>query len=336
MTAVATNFDDHDARLNDLERQVRAAIVRAYEHASDRIDIGALAEAIAADDEAGIIVALNLDEGLQTDIDQQLGIELIPLLIGALVASMHGFANRYGSRIELASHIPQLRTEIRRNVIEPLARRAYETLLSSIREMRANDINPRLIAERTRALITLSPDQARSTIRLRRALDQAMNHRNAVVRNGLTMIPGAVAAEILRRNSAGLNAAQRSMLLKTLNTGMSSDIIETLDRRHRTALGDYRMRVIAQQEATRVVHAGEYLAFRQGKANRSLPKEAKRFWITTQDERVRHNHRSVPTMNAEGVDVGEPFSTPVGPVLYPPMEVNCRCRVIVKWPGKAE
>lgn len=325
--------DDFDARAAELEAEIRAALVRAYEIAAERVDIDALADAIAAQDELAIAEALRLDEGLLTVLDHQLSADLLYVLLGGMVIAMRAFASRYRSRVDTNSHAARLREEITRNVITALARRGADAALDTIRIMQASGFSPREIAAATRRNLPLGPAQAKSAAYFQRALKQALNHPEAIRTGQGVRLPPAVRKAIRRANDEHLNAAQRSVLAKALGGELTDEEVARLVDRHARALRDYRHRVIAQQEAARAIHTGEYLAFRQGRANRSLPREARRFWRTMGDERVRHNHAAVPAFNASGVDVDEPFQTPLGPILFPPLEVNCRCRVVVRTPN---
>lgn len=327
-------IDEFDIRADNLSAELREALATAFDKAVDGIDVEALTAAIESGDEAAIIEALNVDEGLQSALDSGLNGAFFYILLGGFVVAMRSFASRHGARVNTADQGAQLRTEVRRTVIEPMARRAYEAAETTIGVLVAAGLNSRAIAEIARESIRLTPDQARSVAYLRRAFHEAANIRD---RNGDVEAPIAhnAAVAIRRHNAPHLSAAQRSALAKALTVPLRDyDVRATMDR-HIRALSDFRRSVIARQEAIRIIHAGEYQAFRQSKANRTLARSARRFWITMGDERVRHDHSMVPTMNAEGVDVGEPFQTPLGPMLYPPLEANCRCRISVRVPNLA-
>ena len=198
--------------------------------------------------------------------------------------------------------------------------------------MTATGFDSKLTASATVKAISLSPDQARSIVLLHRAVRDALNHPKPVVLGNMLALTATETGLIRRRYEHGLNAAQQAMIRKALSTGYDEASLDKLIRRHTQALINYRQEVFVRQEAIRAINTGEYLAFRQGKANRSIPRAARRFWVTKGDERVRHNHAAVETMNPNGVDVGESFKTPLGPVLFPPLEINCRCRVEVRTP----
>lgn len=326
-------FDHHAAEFED---EFAIAIRRAFTEAADGIDIAALIAAIEAGDEEAVATALNIDEGLHSGLSITLNNGLFYALLGAVVISMKRFATSHGSRVNPSGEAAKLREDIRRNILEPLARRAFEAPMTVFHQLRTSGMASRVVAEAMVRSIALAPDQARSAAHFARAFHEALNSPDRTVERSTITIPPLTARRIIDRHSRHLNAAQRSSLRKTLAGEMTAKSIDQLIRRHDRALADYRQSVLARQEAVRAIHVGEYLAFKQGKANRSLPRDARRFWLTRGDERVRHDHRLVTAMNRNGVDVGEAFKTPLGPVMHPPLEVNCRCRIVVRRPSEQE
>ena len=127
-----------------------------------------------------------------------------------------------------------------------------------------------------------------------------------------------------------LSASQRASVRKAISEGLTPESAEAILEKHRRALINHRARTIAATEAQRAANAGELEAWRQGQAKGIVAKNARRFWKTAGDERVRALHNQIPPMNAKGAGLKEPFTTPFGPLLHPPAEINCRCRVILK------
>lgn len=323
-------MDDLDILIARLTAEFEETLHLSFKKISEEIDIDQLAQAIAARDEVKIADILSFDEGLHQGIDNDLNNGLLYALIGGIAFAMKGFAQRHRSRVNPNGEVDQLMVELRRNVVEPLARRAYEAATQTITRMQRLEFDAHEIARSAVAALSLAPDQAKSIVYMRKAVRETLQAASAVPEGKL---PPQAAKTILDRVQSHLNAAQRAALRKAFSGPLDETTVQKLLFRHTRALASYRQSVIARQEATRAVHLGEYLAFRQGKANRSIPRDARRFWRTREDERVRHTHHLVPAMNADGVDVGEPFQTPLGPALYPPLEINCRCRVDVRRPN---
>ncbi|MGA0546415.1 phage minor head protein [Brevundimonas sp. VNH65] len=324
--------DLFDRKADDLEAEFFAAISRAYAKAADAIDLEALTAALEADDEDAVAAALNVTGGWQDDLYEALSTGWIYALLGGVVWGMTLFAQQHRSRANPTSEARRLERELKDKAILPLALRAFEAPMKVYSRMRGNGIPSEHIAQAMKAAIALTPDQAASTAALRRVLHRAIHAPgNTHTKQGVVL--SLANRNAARSSSAGsINAAQRAILTKFMQEPMTEEAILRFAARHERALAKYRHRVIAQQEAVRALHMGEHLAFRQGQANRTIPRTARRFWQTRGDERVRHSHREVPGMNAEGRAANEAFKTPLGPVMFPPLEVNCRCRVVIRVP----
>lgn len=329
-------LDAFDQRAAIFEAEFLDALKKAYGDAMDAVDINALMEALESEDEAALAKVLNLDEGLHSGLAVAFRNGLFYALLGNIVIAMKAFATRHRSQANPQSEVDRLRADIERNILQPMARRSYEAVTTAHRELQKGDMTARDKATLIIRSIALAPDQARSAAHFARALHEAMMSKDRTVQDGKTYVTQPTAKLIIQRHMKHLNAAQRSALRTAFSSPMTPEATTNLIKRHDNALINYRQSVIARQEATRTIHVGEYLAFKQGKANRSIPRDARRYWKTRGDERVRHDHRMVMAMNPNGVDVGQAFQTPLGPVMHPPLEVNCRCRVVVRRPSDAD
>lgn len=93
----------------------------------------------------------------------------------------------------------------------------------------------------------------------------------------------------------------------------------------------YRSEMIARTEAIRTTNVGVQDAWRQaiedGKIDEST---VVRRWIVTKDERLCPICSPIPSLNKEGVGMGEAFATPAGPVMLPPVHPACRCTVFIR------
>lgn len=325
-------LDAFDQRAAIFEAEFLEALAQAYDGAMDAVDIDAVIIALEAGDEAALARALNIDEGVHSGLAVAFSGGLFYALLGNIVIAMKAFANHHKSRVNPSADIAKLREDIERNILQPMARRSYEAITTAHRELQKSDMTARDKAILIIRSIALAPDQARSAAHFARALHEAMTAKDRSVQDGKTFVTQATAKLIVQRHMKHLNAAQRSGLRSAFSKGLTESSTADLQQRHDRALINYRQSIIARQEATRSIHVGEYLAFKQGKANRTIPRDARRFWKTRGDERVRHDHRMVMAMNPNGVDVGQAFQTPLGPVMHPPLEVNCRCRIVVRRP----
>jgi hypothetical protein len=84
-------------------------------------------------------------------------------------------------------------------------------------------------------------------------------------------------------------------------------------------------RTAAMQAANEANAVGWYEAIRQGAVPAS---EVRQFWVVSPDERLCEVCAPIPSLNKDGVPLGDSFITPNGPMLHPPAHANCRC---VRW-----
>lgn len=83
---------------------------------------------------------------------------------------------------------------------------------------------------------------------------------------------------------------------------------------------------IARTETIRAANAAQQVAWKQAIDNRHLDAgTARQQWLVTPDDRLCILCEAVPDLNPGGVRIGEPFITPLGPILYPPLHPQCRC-----------
>jgi len=89
----------------------------------------------------------------------------------------------------------------------------------------------------------------------------------------------------------------------------------------------HRVRTIAETEAFSIVNLGQRLAMEQAAQQGGVVRLVRRTWIITDDERLCIWCEQIPAMNPDGVGLDEPFRTPYGNVLDPPVHPLCRCSV---------
>lgn len=147
----------------------------------------------------------------------------------------------------------------------------------------------------------------------------------------LTGILNKTVTELSPYITRTLSASQRSILSKALKKGITPDDIDRILERQADHLHKLRAKSISITETTRFINAGQQAAWEQAISRNIInPALYRRFWVTAGDERVRFSHSATQNMNAKGVGISEPFRTPLGPVMYPPLEINCRCRVALR------
>lgn len=136
-------------------------------------------------------------------------------------------------------------------------------------------------------------------------------------------------AEDIRRGRMGrvsaryLSAADQQRIRSRINNGtVTESFVEEMQAVYAKRLTNLRAQTIARQETQMASHQGLLESWDQA----GLPKEARKFWLVTPDERLCPICRAIPRLNPKGRKLDEPFATPRGPVMFPPMShVKCRC-----------
>lgn len=135
---------------------------------------------------------------------------------------------------------------------------------------------------------------------------------------------GRIASATGRR----LSAVDKARIRKAMKAGTVSDaFVKEMTDKYAASLRNFRALGIAGTETRRAAHDGQRHSWKQAIADGELPPEIRRFWIVTPDDRLRPTHAAIPGLNPVGVGMDEPFKTPIGPRLNPPIEPNCRCGV---------
>jgi hypothetical protein len=91
-----------------------------------------------------------------------------------------------------------------------------------------------------------------------------------------------------------------------------------------------RATVIARTETIRAANAGQDMAWKASTGAGMLPPGQKRQWLVTRDDRLCPSCAAIPGMNKEGRALDEPFRSPEGAVMAPPLHPNCRCAMSLK------
>lgn len=119
---------------------------------------------------------------------------------------------------------------------------------------------------------------------------------------------------------------------------LSAARIDAAVERYRQRYTAHRATRIARTEMARARSQGLQLAWQQAvRLGKVEAGSVRRFWAYVDDDRVRHSHRMIPSMNPRGVGLDETFRSPLGPIMYPgdpeaePANmINCRCRLEIR------
>lgn len=125
--------------------------------------------------------------------------------------------------------------------------------------------------------------------------------------------------------------AQAVVNFRTARTaeGRKADQIERMVAKYEQKQLKLRATNIARTETMRASNAGQDAAWNAA-ADKGLISRTtfRRRWLVTPDDRLCIICAAIPAMNLEGRKLGEPFQTPVGPLMYGPVHPQCRCVVI--------
>lgn len=136
------------------------------------------------------------------------------------------------------------------------------------------------------------------------------------VRGGAS--PAQVAKQI--RAVVGLTERQARAVENFRRKGATLQQIE----RYTARLLKQRATTIARTETIAAANAGQQAAWQAAQRAGLLPLDMKRTWITTPDDRLCPQCQAV---GGQVVGIDEPFRTPLGAVMNPPLHPNCRCAV---------
>lgn len=111
---------------------------------------------------------------------------------------------------------------------------------------------------------------------------------------------------------------------KLRENGADEDLIAKRRELYLKRMRRSRATTIARTETIRAVSVGQQELWRQAADQGFIDANvARRIWFVTPDDRLCQLCRPVPGMNPKGVALDQPFATPVGPVMFPPLHQNC-------------
>lgn len=200
------------------------------------------------------------------------------------------------------------------NLIRQVSEGTREAIRNKLRRDIVAGVNPRRTAAEIRQTVGLTARQELAIQNYRRALEE--------------LDPQALERQLRDKRFDG-------SIRRAISSGrpLTGQQIERMVTRYREKFIRHRATAIARTESMRAVTVGQQAAVRQMLASGSIDEgRLRRFWVNTSDRRTRDAHRRVPDMNPEGVKIGEPYATPLGPLMFPrdpngsgSNTINCRC-----------
>jgi hypothetical protein len=206
--------------------------------------------------------------------------------------------------------------------------------------------NPRSTAVEIKQVIGLTPKQANAVKNFRRELQNFHLKRDAGGWNlggKISRAPGG--AQVYKPDEDGspldgidLRRLRDFRYDATLRASMKAGVpipkakIEQMVEAYARKYLKFRSETIARTESMRATNVGVQDAWRQAiEQGQAVEQVIRRQWILAKDERTCETCAPVPGMNPKkGVKFGQPFSTPKGPVMLPPLHPNCRCTVWIR------
>lgn len=191
-------------------------------------------------------------------------------------------------------------------------------------------------ATQLKRAIGLSVKQATSLEFMREALQTYLNAPRTRIpartdaagkRVPASYVRSADTRAIIAATRGHISAAQSRMLAKALNNpNLTAAAADAMLDRHAAALRRHRTQAVMGEGIHTLTEQAKLTGWSIAQRFGALPADQHKFWQTAGDERVRHTHAQVPAMNRTGVLLNEPFATPFGPRMSPPLEWGCRCR----------
>ena len=172
--------------------------------------------------------------------------------------------------------------------------------------------------------------QIRGSIGLTRRQEAAVSNYERMLR---ALDPEALERKLRDRRSDG--SVERAI---RNDKALTEAQIRSLVDRYRDRYVKYRANVIARTESIRAVQGAQWELF-QDMINKGQidARQVRRTWIHTGDAHVRNSHLQIPSLNERGVGQAEPFTSPLGPILYPgdpsalaANTIQCRCAVFAR------
>lgn len=192
------------------------------------------------------------------------------------------------------------------------------------------------VGEMVRAGVNAGENPIKVARRIRDSIGLTTRQENSV-RNFETLLRD--------RKSAALDRALRDKrfdrtVIRSIQAqkDLTEPQIARMVTRYRDNFIKRRSQTIARTEAIRLINIGQEEFWNQAVNSGRVSREAlRRKWIPTRDGRLREAHAAIPRMNPEGVDMDEPFKSPLGPIRFPgdpaapaALVINCRCAIFTR------
>lgn len=325
-----------EALASKMEPQVAAAFLEALSNIGDGVTLKQIADALDSGNMGTVMELLGL-----TALEQKFG-PVIDALRNAIKAGGDLMVKEVvPNRITFNFDMLNQRTvdfvkNYEFNLIREVSDNTRKSIQKIINDGYALGQNPRATARIIKDNVGLTQNQSKWVANFRKELetfhqkttagDWGLGNKKTYAVDPKTGEPtdGILARRLRDRRYDG--TLERAM---TTGTPLTAEQIDKMVEAYRNRWIAFRAETIARSESLRAVNIGGREAFKQGvQAGNFAEAQVQRKWHTAQDDRVSPEHAAIPKMNPHGRGLDEPFHTPVGPYMFPPIRPNCRCTVI--------
>lgn len=302
-------------------------LAKAFQSTKNAANLADLSAAIDAKDPEGIRLALGIYDGqwmaLSLAVSDALSRALTPAIDGVHEDTLRSLdapeSAIHDASLALHHDALKLIQSAHAQIMEESLAGIEAAIALTLKDSRQTYTTPGLFL----AAIGLSPKQATLLYGVMRAAtilskrlpeDTTEDARNHATHLYLATLPQLIAAPIRK-------------LLRTTRYHLATRELDRLRNTYSQALFLHRLNPLADFQAHTAANTAQSRAWMTAQAIGILRPDARKFWLTMHDEKVRHTHSQVEALNPEGVPLDQPFQTPLGEAMAPPLERNCRCRI---------
>lgn len=332
-------LDEVEALAASYEPGIAKALLKALQGQSDALDLDKLAEALATGNLEAVLNMLSMQLGGVAD-----ALTDVVWAGGALAATniaVKGTVFHF-HRLNpvLTDWLGQYTFGLIREINDKTKAAVRAQLVDGMRLGRG----PRAQARHIKSIVGLTERQAGAVANFRKELEGFHLKRGAKAWGLGAKIDRVNGAQVFKPGPTGDpkdgvlarrlrdfrydGQLQRAVEGKTALTPAQIDkMAAAYGRKYRK----YRAETIARTEAMRALNVGVQEGWRQAvMENKVVEDLVRRFWKVAKDERTCEVCSPVPGYNKLGVKLGQPFVTPKGPVMLPPLHPDCRCRAFIR------
>jgi hypothetical protein len=344
-----TQLSDIEEMARKLEPQVARAILDALQQQAESVDLRELEIALSTGQISHALSLLSIDKFDAVMAPAQSALRRGVFAAGAstvaraLLPTLRGVAFRFN---ELNPRLIDWLQRYELNLIREINDKTREGVRTYLTTGMTEGKNPRAVAKEVKQIVGLTDRQAIAVKNFRRNLETFHLRRTAQawgLGNKIDRAPGG--AQVFKPDDDGTpkdaiderrlrdfrydKMLQRAMeQSKPLTPAQIDKMVDAYSRKYLK----HRAETIARTEALRTTNVGVQDAWRQAIDQGKVATDSvRRKWIVAADERLCEFCAPIPSMNGKlGVRMDQPFQTPKGPQMLPPLHPNCRCTVFAR------